>query len=320
VTRSAIGRQGGPGARPGLPAGGRAQPHRAVSSQHSAALRLARRGWPVLPCHYPIDGRCSCGDPGCPSPGKHPLSRHGLHDATTDPAVIGSWWHAARYANPAVRTGVRPAGAGVVVLDIDPAHEGETSLAQLVPAHGPLLATLEVLTGGGGRHLYFTCAGPSIPNSAGRLGPGLDIRGHGGYVLAPPSVHAAGGRYRWIQRRLRALPNWLADLARPDEREPGEPMERPTRPVHQPGAWAAAALAAEVANVRTAAEGTRNHTLNRAAFALGQVVGAGYLDPGDVVAMLSGAALAAGLTAAETRATIASGLRAGTARPRHPAG
>jgi hypothetical protein len=289
-----------------------------VSAQHAAALHLARRSWPVLACHHPIDGRCSCGDRDCSSPGKHPLSRHGLHDATTDPAVIESWWRNSPHANPALRTGLRPNGAGVIVLDIDPDHHGDNGLARLVAAHGPLPATLEVVTGGGGRHLYFAHAGPPVPNSAGRLGPGLDIRGDGGYVLVPPSVHAAGGRYRWIQRPLRAMPDWLTDLARPGRREPGEPTERATRPVHQPGAWAAAALAAETQSVRTATEGTRNHTLNRAAFALGQLVGAGHLDPDDVAAMLTNAALAAGLAPAETRATITSGLRAGTARPRHP--
>jgi hypothetical protein len=291
-----------------------------VSAQHAAALRLALRGWPMLACHYPIDGRCSCGETMCASPGKHPVSRHGLHDATTHSGVIASWWRDLRYANPAVRTGARPAGAGIVVVDIDPDHGGDASLAELLAAHGPLPATLEVITGGGGRHLYFTCAGRSIPNSAGRLGPGLDIRGEGGYVLVPPSVHASGGRYRWVERPVGALPDWLADLAQPHEREPRGRMEPLARPVHQPGAWAAAALAAEVANVRNATEGTRNHTLNRAAFALGQLVGGGRLDPGDVVALLTDAALAAGLTAAETRATIASGLRAGIPQPRHPAG
>ncbi|HZA76175.1 MAG TPA: bifunctional DNA primase/polymerase [Acidimicrobiales bacterium] len=291
-----------------------------MSAQHAAALRLARGGWPVLACHYPIESRCSCGDRSCPSPGKHPLSRHGLHDATIDPAVIESWWRGARYANPAVRTGARPAGAGVIVLDTDPVHGGATSLAGLVAAHGALPATLEVLTGGGGRHLYFAHAGPPVPNSAGRLGPGLDIRGDGGYVLVPPSVHAAGGRYRWVQRPLRALPDWLADLGRPSGPGPLQVTEGPARPVRQPGAWAAAALAAETQSVKTATEGTRNHTLNRAAFALGQLVAAGYLDTDDVAATLTDAALAAGLTTAETRATIASGLRAGIARPRHPAG
>jgi hypothetical protein len=242
-----------------------------------------------------------------------------LHDATTDSAVIASWWRRRRYANPAMRTGARPAGAGIVVLDIDPEHAGDASLAQLLAVHGPLPPTLAVITGGGGRHLYFTCA-DRVPTSAGRLGPGLDVRGEGGYVLVPPSVHTSGGRYRWAERPVAALPDWLAHVAQPRRLEPDEQTTPQTRAVHQPCAWAAAALAAEVAGVRTATEGTRNHTLNRAAFALGQLVGAGYLDPGDVAALLTDAGLAAGLAAAETRATIASGLRAGTARPRHPAG
>jgi putative DNA primase/helicase len=119
---------------------------------------------------------------------------------------------------------------------------------------------------------------------------------------------------------VRALPGWLADLARHGGREPGDPIEPRARPIRQPGAWAAAALAAEVSTVTNATEGTRNHTLNRAAFSLGQLVAGGYLDPNDVAAALSDAARAAGLTAAESRATIASGLRADTTLPRHPAG
>ena len=302
------------------PASGPTRAPRSGSPPQTAALRLARRDWPVLPCHHPIGGHCSCGDSGCPSPAKHPRSRHGLRDATTDTAVIAAWWRTWPHANPAIRTGARPGGAGVVVLDVDPDHDGNTSLAQLIAAHGPLPATLEVLTGGGGRHLYFAHAGPPVPNSAGRLGPGLDIRGDGGYVLVPPSIHATGGRYRWIRRPLRPLPGWLADLAQPWRPEARDPAERPTRTLRQPGAWAAAARTAEATKVRTAPEGTRNHTLNRAAFALGQLVGAGYLDADDVVATLTDAALTAGLTAAETRATIASGLRAGAAHPRRPAG
>jgi hypothetical protein len=319
VTGSAIDRQGGAGAGRGHPGGGAPHRPRLVSARHAAAVHLARWGWPVLACHHPIGGHCSCGDRSCSSPGKHPLSRHGVHDATTDPAVIESWWRNSPHANPAVRTGVRPAGAGVIVLDIDPDHDGDNSLTRLVTAHGPLPVTLEVVTGGGGRHLYFAHAGPPVPNSAGRLGPGLDIRSDGGYVLVPPSGHAAGGRYRWIRRPLRAVPDWLADLARPGRPEPWESTQGATRVVQQTGAWAAAAVTAETQSVRTASEGTRNHTLNRAAFALGQLVGAGYLDPDDVVAVLTDAALATGLTATETRATIASGLRAGTVRPRHPA-
>ncbi len=83
-------------------------------------------------------------------------------------------------------------------------------------------------------------------------------------------------------------------------------------------AWARAALATELTRVRLAEEGARNHTLNSAAFALGQIVGGGHLDSADVAGYLCDAALDAGLGDAEARSTIASGLSAGAACPRHP--
>ena len=83
------------------------------------------------------------------------------------------------------------------------------------------------------------------------------------------------------------------------------------------GAWARAAVDAEVTAVRISVEGVRNHTLNRAAFSLGQLIGAGHLDESVVVDELTAAAIAAGLSEREAAPTITSGLRAGTAVPRH---
>jgi len=277
------------------------------------ALALARRGWPVLPCHHPEPSGCSCGQADCPSPAKHPRTRRGLHAATTDVATVERWWQAWPEANIGVRTGAAPDGAGVVVIDIDPAHGGSESLGELEDANGPLSVTLEAVTGGGGRHLWFAHPGIPVPNSAGRLGAGIDVRGDGGYALVSPSRHASGGRYRWAEAPLAAMPPWL--LARCLPPAPA-PTRRPEPPAHL-DAWARAALDAETATVRAAVEGTRNHTLNRAAFALGQLVGSGALDEADVIEQLGQAAAAAGLGAHEAHATIASGLRAGTAAPRH---
>lgn len=286
----------------------------------ATAMRIAEHGWPVLPCHTPIAARCSCGAGDCPSPGKHPRTRRGLHDATRDPDAIRHWWRRWHDANAAVRTGAAPDGAGIVVVDIDPDAGGDRSLEALIADHGPLPATLEVHTGGGGRHLYFAHPGTAIPNSAGRLGAGIDVRGDGGYVLVPPSRHRSGGCYRWTTLGPPAeLPAWLLDLVDPDRRlpVPSAPAAAPCDRSHT--AWASAALAGEVASVRGATEGCRNHTLNRAAFALGQLVAGGHLDEHDVVGALTAAGLAAGLGEREIRATIASGLRAGLGRPRHPA-
>jgi hypothetical protein len=221
---------------------------------------MARSGWPVLPCHHPRNGACSCGAIGCSSAGKHPRTRRGLFDATTDPVVVRRWWRAWPDANVAVRTGARPLGAGVVVIDID--DGGETSLDELVSRHGRLPPTLEATTGGGGRHLYFAHPGGSVSNSAGRLGDGLDVRADGGYVLVAPSWHRSGGHYDWKCAPIAAMPGWLSQLLKPVNREPAVTSRRVRRNV---SAWAEAAVAGEVAAVRASVEGSRNHTLNRAA-------------------------------------------------------
>jgi hypothetical protein len=104
--------------------------------------------------------------------------------------------------------------SNLVVLDVDAAHGGEASLQRLVQAHGPLPWTVEARTGGGGRHLYFIHPGGLVPNRAG-FRPGLDLRGDGGYVVAPPSVHPSGRAYAWAatgdpERAVpAALPAWL---------------------------------------------------------------------------------------------------------------
>jgi len=283
-----------------------------------AAEVLTALGWPVLPCHHAVERRCSCGDPSCASPAKHPRLRHGLHDATVEIALIRRWWRRWPAANLGIRTGAQPDGAGLVVLDIDPAAGGDASLTTLAGQHGDLSPTLEVRTGGGGRHLYFTHPGEHLPNSAGRLGPGLDVRGDGGYVLAPPSRHASGNQYQWVPRQLMPMPTWLIDLARDSAPEPHPTVPSTRTPLRRPDAWAAAALSREASNTRVAAEGHRNHTLNRSAFALGQLVASGHLPVDEVIATLTDAALAAGLSSREIQATIASGLRAGARSPRHP--
>jgi hypothetical protein len=116
-------------------------------------------------------------------------------------------------ANVAVATG---ALAGLVVLDVDPRHEGDGTLADLIAKHGTLPHTPCAWTGGGGLHYYFAHPGSNVPNSAGRLGPGLDVRGDGGYVVAPPSVHATGTAYEWaVACEPAAMPDWLRPAHEP---------------------------------------------------------------------------------------------------------
>lgn len=157
----------------------------------AAAVAYAAAGLPVLP----LDG-------------KLPRLRNGLHGASTDIAVVAEWWRRWPGANIGIRTG---AASGLVVLDVDP-PAGFAALAELERRVGKL-ATAEVLTGSGGRHRYFTHpGGGEVRNSAGRLGDGLDVRGDGGYVVAPPSIHESGRPYKWMRPLERAVP-WPAALA-----------------------------------------------------------------------------------------------------------
>jgi len=169
------------------------------------AISYADLGWAVLPIWCVHDRQCGCGKPDCSSPGKHPWGRfapNGLKDATKDSKVIRSWFADGHTPNIGIRTG---AESGILVLDVDPRHGGDESLAAL----GELPTTATVETGGGGRHLYFQWPhGLNIRNSAGKLGPGLDIRGAGGYVVVPLSAHVSGGLYKW----LRDPHGGLADL------------------------------------------------------------------------------------------------------------
>jgi hypothetical protein len=161
-----------------------------MSDLGDAALAFARAGRRVFPCK---------------ERGKQPLTEHGFKDATTDEGTIRDWWSRWPDANIGYPTGER------IVLDVDGA-EGEAALAALEKEHGPLPETLRARTGEG-RHLYFDPNGAVIRNSAGKLGPHLDVRGVGGYVILPPSVHASGTLYEWLNRVKPApLPAWFGQL------------------------------------------------------------------------------------------------------------
>lgn len=156
-----------------------------------AALAAAGLGWPVFPAHgIQSDGRCSCGNPTCTRPGKHPRTPHGLRDAATDAHRLHSWWQHWPGANLAIRTGP----PGPLVVDIDAGKGGVASWAALLKEHGlELHDTYQVRTGSGGLHLYYRWpASLQMGNSVGRLAPGIDIRAIGGYVIAPPSRNQSG--------------------------------------------------------------------------------------------------------------------------------
>lgn len=268
------------------------------------AAELARRGWPVIPLHHPLTSGCSCRQPGCGSPAKHPRIRGGLNSASADPAQVAEWWKRWPRANIGIRTG---APSGLVVIDVDPAHGGADSLRNLERRNEPLPETLSVVTGSRGAHLYFEHPGGQVRNDAGRcLGPGLDVRGDGGYIVAPPSLHAAGRRYQWHEPGvdLSPLPDWLHQ--RLVHREP----VRRAAPIVCDHEYAQRALDRAATAVAHAPEGTRNSTLNRAAYRMGRLVETGATARHTVENALEAAAVASGLSVTESRATIASGLNA----------
>ena len=180
------------------------------------ALSYVRLGWHVLPLHNIVDGRCSCGNENCSSPGKHPLIPNGSKGAVINEATVKSWWSKTPLANVGIATGNK---SGLIVLDVDSGHGGEESFQDLLYDHGGFPDTVEVLTGGGGFHYYFKYPGNGylVKNKAG-LFPGIDVRGDGGYVVAPPSNHISGGDYLFEassspeDKTLSPVPSWLLDI------------------------------------------------------------------------------------------------------------
>lgn len=280
-----------------------------------AALGYAHRGWRVFPLHGIVNGVCTCGRSDCSSAGKHPLVRRGLYEATTDPKQIQDWWRRWRSANVGIATG---AVSGIAVIDVDlPA--AFVSLGRLIEQEVP--ATLTGLTGGGGIHLVFSSSDEVLGNSAGRLAgidddlAGIDLRGNGGYIVAPPSVHRSGGSYEWLDanRPVAAAPAWLKqpertyvaldDVAAADFSGDGTP-------------YGLAVMHDELDRVRAAQVGTRNHQLNRSAFALARLVAGGELLEAAARPSLLGVSLAIGLDEPESRQTIDSAFDAGLRQPR----
>lgn len=144
------------------------------------ALAYAARGWPV----FPLAER-----------GKNPRTSNGFKDAATNPNVIERWWDRWPEANIGVPTG---RAIGAWVLDVDPGKRGADSLAELESELGPLPDTLEQRTGSGGRHLFFAWVEGREVRNRQAVRPGIDVRGEGGYIVVPPSIHPDTGRtYDW---------------------------------------------------------------------------------------------------------------------------
>ncbi|WP_049576207.1 bifunctional DNA primase/polymerase [Streptomyces sp. SBT349] len=297
----------------------------------AAALAAAARGWPVFPLR-PGDKRpAGHAEHRCPRTGRcenghlTPEQR-----ATTDPGLIRACWQS--WNGRPYNVGIATGPAALLVIDLDKpkdkdkdkdkkdSPDGETTFKALCErAAQPVPATHRVRTASGGIHLYFTAPhGARLRNSAGKLGPLIDTRAGGGYVVAPGSLTAAG-RYETLDDTPAVpLPTWLLALLQPDQPRPTALLKLPA----VDGSRAAlAALERECATVATAPDKQRNTLLNRCAFKVGRFVAWGDLPRHQVEVAFQAAGESRGLTAAECRTTIRSALDSSirTARPRETA-
>jgi hypothetical protein len=308
-----------------------------------AALGYASRGIPVLPLHYPLphrdglqpltDGQpmvasrpspsCSCRDPSCGQPAKHPLGSlvpHGVTDATINRARVLSWWSRHPQANIGLATGHR-----FDVLDVD-GPEGHAAMRVLAAEYGLASSGPLVRTGGGGWHFYLapTGLGNIQPRNLGHV----DWRGRGGYVVAPPSRHASGHPYQWAPGRDLDTPPGQVPAVLLERLQPRHRQRSTARPqlavaTDGPGdRYGRAALAEELARVAAAPVGRRNRQLWESTRNLYNLVATGALDPREVDQRLLEAAERCGLLTDEprqTRRTLASGRQVGLAHPGRPA-
>ena len=294
--------------------------HGKDTPQLAAALGYATLGLHVLPVHsITPKGGCSCGKPDCSSPGKHPRTKHGVKDATTDENTIRKWWSMWPDANVAVRTGIV---SGFFALDVDTGNGkiGEETLAAYEANRGKLPETVKAVTGSGGAHYLFRQPGFDVPNSAQKLlGPGLDIRGDNGYIVVDPSNHVSGGQYAWVpghapnETDVAEAPDWLLDIlrSRPKPADNNGEAYTPSDKAVTIRAqnWARTALDVECETMRSTSEGHRNDQLNISAYKLGGKVH--LLGESAIIASLQAAAGAAGLGEHEILPTISSGLAKG---------
>lgn len=294
----------------------------------AAALEYAARGWHVFPIW--------------PNRKVPALRGDWQQHSTVDPAIIRRWWTHRAYNigidvgpsglfvidldTPKLDTTNRARGAATSATDTALTRDGATEfLAVCARAGQPTPgATRVIRTPRYGWHLYFQHpAGQPLPNTKGgtgrSLGPLIDTRGPGGYVVAPPST--VDGRSYVLARELAPapLPAWLADQLTTMP----EPPSRPVAPVRIPVTttdrrtrYLHAAMEREANHVRTAPPGQGNAALWGAAVALGQLVAGGGLTEDVVTDVLEQAAIDRGRDHTEARATIRSGLRRGAQRPR----
>ena len=263
-----------------------------MTSNLDAALAYARKGYPVFPCSENT---------------KIPFKNtNGSKDATTDFDKITEWWSKFPNANIAMLTG---SISGLYVVDIDvPASELMPRLPQ----------TWTARTRNGGWHFVYRCT-QALPNTAknakNALASDTDTRGEGGYIIVWPSTMDGKG-WTWTNEIDPVpLPDWIVEKVRPKAQS--LQLQRSTFSMASTK-WARKALEVECDDVAKTGEGGRNHNLHRAAFKIGQIMGAGHLSQDIALSSLVAAGLACGLPSREVTTTVNRGLQRGMISPRSP--
>ena len=261
---------------------------------------------------------------------KPPAFRDWQNLASTDPALIEKWWTEFPEAIPGIVLGK----LDMVVIDADRhSHDGVTAIARLFADNEEKSVHPVTLSAGGGEHHFFRQpAGMTFGNSEGRLPKGINMRGHGGLIIAPGAVRPDGAIWKsapgapslslaFRTRAIPELPRWLADIIRaePDRViSPGATLPNSSS-WDREKAYALAALKSCISETEQARRGERNNKLNAVAYRLGRMVVRGWLVSHDVVVQLTTACeqnrLIADDGAKAVQDTIESGLRAGMAHP-----
>lgn len=304
-----------------------------MTPTRAAALYLASRGIAVFPLHTPSEAGCSCGKDDCgKNEGKHPRTKKGLSEATTDQGIINGWWDQWPEANVGALAGPE---SGFWVLDIDADTPGEDWLCRCLDEHGELPATRIARTGGGGAHYFWRYdntvidwlerEGYDLPSRNG-IAPygaeyaikGIDVKAAGGYLVMPPSLHRLGSRYEWRQQVPTAhAPEWLLRaVARKRRPEPGRVVAPPLVATGNDDLnrkWAVACLRNACAYIAGAEHG---HDIIRGRSRLiGGIVARGWLTREEAEEALIQAGLASGRKAGEVARTVAWGLTKGEEQP-----
>lgn len=275
-------------------------------------LEYAALGWCVIPLwsvtvpdqlEAPI---CTCPKGRqCTSPGKHPRLLHGVLEASAHAPTIADWWQQWPDANVGIATGPR---SGIYVVDLDGPKAVEAWAATGIPPGW------QSRTGNGLHHVYATAE--DLPNTAGKIATGIDTRGAGGYIVAPPSVHYRRlDRYAWISRSglgPPALPDAVRAAVTPTM---ATPTRAPTVRFGESTPYARGVLRHALERLGAAGEGTRNQTLTKEAFLLGQWIGGGELDPSGIAEALE-RAHPTPCDTSKVRSTITRSLRDGAGYPR----